>query len=211
MQCCGGELPCSPSQACCGGGLFCDGSDQCVCFPASATVLAADGRRLTMAQLRSGDRVLSVGWDGRPRFEEVYFWNHRNPESTGSFATVQVAAPGGGSTPAATHTLQLSYTHYMPAGQDASGACAALAAATGSEGGVEPVHQSAWTLAAQVGFGVRWWLSWAARHHLHMFQAQLCSQPASASMPPTLHAFAHGDACSWLTCMQSPRAFSCRS
>jgi hypothetical protein len=42
-----------------------------VCFPSHATVQAADGRSLAMRDLRTGDRVLAVGWDGKPRYEEV--------------------------------------------------------------------------------------------------------------------------------------------
>jgi hypothetical protein len=41
------------------------------CFPGHATVQTADGRRLAMRDLRTGDRVLAVGWDGKPRYQEV--------------------------------------------------------------------------------------------------------------------------------------------
>jgi hypothetical protein len=74
MQCAEGEAPCTSGQGCCNAGNYCGtGTDvgQCVCFPASATVTAADGRTVAMPDLRSGDRVLSVGWDGRPVYREV--------------------------------------------------------------------------------------------------------------------------------------------
>jgi hypothetical protein len=123
-----------------------------------------DGRTLPMSDLRSGDRVLAVGWDGRRRYEEVYFWNHRNPAGMGNFATLVVAEPGGG----ATHRLQLSHTHYLAAGEDPSGACAALAqaVASGEEGGLASV-QAAWTLAAGR-------LNWQRDHFM--------------ALPPSVHA-----------------------
>jgi hypothetical protein len=82
-----------------------------------------------------------------PRLQ-IYFWTHMNHHTTGSYATLTVADPGAA---AATRRLQLSYTHYLPAGSDGSGACTALAAAAASAGSAELEHaQSAWTLASQV-------------------------------------------------------------
>ena len=40
-----------------------------VCFPSSATVQTADRGQVAMPDLRPGDRVLSVGWDGRPQYQ----------------------------------------------------------------------------------------------------------------------------------------------
>ena len=77
---------------------------------------------------------------------QVYFWNHIDPAARGSFATLTVLDGVSGS--GAIRRLQLSYTHYLPASQDPSGACGALAAAglAGDECGA----QAAWQLAAQV-------------------------------------------------------------
>ncbi|CAB1322387.1 unnamed protein product [Coregonus sp. 'balchen'] len=51
------------------------------CFPAHATVLASDGTRKTMAELRLGDRVLAVDAAGRPTFSEVLLWLDRRSGS----------------------------------------------------------------------------------------------------------------------------------
>ena len=74
MQCAVGSEPCAPEQGCCTDGNYCGigpNAGQCVCFPASATVTTADGRTVAMPDLRTGDRVLAVGWDGRPVYREV--------------------------------------------------------------------------------------------------------------------------------------------
>ena len=54
----------------------------------------------------------------------------------------------GGGSAGATRRLQLSYTHYLPASQDPSGSCGALAAA--GLDGADSGAQATWRLAAQV-------------------------------------------------------------
>ena len=78
---------------------------------------------------------------------QVYFWNHIDPAARGSFATLTVLDGVSGS--GAIRRLQLSYTHYLPASQDPSGACGVLAA--GGLDGTDSGAQAVWQLAAQVG------------------------------------------------------------
>ncbi|KAL4428529.1 hypothetical protein ABPG75_002618 [Micractinium tetrahymenae] len=120
-----------------------------VCFPAHATVSTADGRTLRMSELRTGDSVLSVDWQGRLTYEEVFYWSHWEPPAVGLFTAVAVQEAGAGGT---LRQLHLGETHYLPASRDASGACSALAAASAPGGGNSSVLASlhmAWSRAAQ--------------------------------------------------------------
>jgi hypothetical protein len=92
---------------------------------------------------------------------QVYFWNHIDPAARGSFATLTVLDGVSGS--GAIRRLQLSYTHYLPASQDPSGACGALVAAglAGDEYGA----QAAWQLAAQVGAPRTWQAVQSSNRH----------------------------------------------
>lgn len=128
-----------------------------------------------MLDLRTGDRVLAVGWDGKLAFKEIYFWQHVDFSKVGTYATVRLLSAAGGRR----HQLQLSSSHFMPAGHDRSGACSALAAAessssssgsascSGSSGsaGAGAEVQAAWACAAQK-------LQWQ-RDHSMMLPPQL--------------------------------------
>ncbi|KAL4420854.1 hypothetical protein ABPG75_010510 [Micractinium tetrahymenae] len=129
------------------------------CFPGHATVVTADGSTKAMAELRSGDRVQAVDWAGRLTFEEIYYWQHVEPSTVASYATIAVVDASGSQ-----RSLQLSTTHYLPTGQDPSGACAALAAAStaGTAGSLLP----SWSVAALH-------LSWSEHHMM--------------SLPPAVH------------------------
>ncbi|KAL4420294.1 hypothetical protein ABPG77_001384 [Micractinium sp. CCAP 211/92] len=116
-----------------------------VCFPAHATVSLAGGRTMPMPDLRTGDSVLSVDWQGRLTYAEVFYWSHWDPQATGLYTTVvaQEAGPAG-----VVRRLQLGQTHYLPAGRDVSGACAALAAAGGNST-TQPALAAAWSEASK--------------------------------------------------------------
>lgn len=111
-----------------------------------------------MTELRHGDRVLAVGWDGQLAYEEVYFFSHRDPAMMAPYKTLTMLEAFGYNK--RTLQLQLSATHYLPVSEDASGACAALASAAAS-GPAEPAVHSSWSLAAQK-------LSWAKDHAMMM-------------------------------------------
>ena len=82
---------------------------------------------------------------------QVYFWNHIDAAARGTFATLTVLdGQGSISGSVTTRRLQLSYTHYLPASQDPSGACGALAAAGPNDGVSSLEAQAAWQLAAKV-------------------------------------------------------------
>ena len=94
-----------------------------------------------MPDLRHGDRVLSVGWDGALEFSEVYLFNRIDPAALGSYHTVVVAGPDRD---ASKRRLQLSEFHYMPVGRQ-TGACTALAAAPHDD-----ALMAAWSAVVQV-------------------------------------------------------------
>ncbi|KAL4439901.1 hypothetical protein ABPG75_002902 [Micractinium tetrahymenae] len=135
-----------------------------VCFPAHATVSSADGRTVAMADLRTGDSVLSVDWQGRLTHEEVFYWSHWDPSTRGLFTAVTVQGAGVAGT--ARRNIQLGETHYLPVRRDASGACSALAAASAAGGNSSalPAATMAWSQAAQA-------LSWD--RHIMLMPPQL--------------------------------------
>ncbi len=60
-----------------------------ICFPADSTVLV-EGRGLTrMDALEVGDRVLTAGDDGTVRFEDIFFFSHRDRHTTSVFLLVR--------------------------------------------------------------------------------------------------------------------------
>lgn len=80
---------------------------------------------------------------------QVFYWSHWEPALLGVFTTVTLQGPGD--TPGL-QQLQLSRTHFLPVSKDASGACAALAAASASGGNASTLAPlaMAWTAASEV-------------------------------------------------------------
>ena len=80
-------------------------------------------------------------------FAQVFYWSHWDPHALGLYTTVSVQEASG-----ALRQLQLGQTHYLPAGGDASGACAALAAtAAVGNSTAQPALAAAWSEASKVG------------------------------------------------------------
>ncbi|KAL4428530.1 hypothetical protein ABPG75_002619 [Micractinium tetrahymenae] len=129
-----------------------------VCFPSSATVETQDRGRVAMPDLRPGDRVLSVGYDGRLSYQEVYMFSRFDPSALGAYKVVTAVGAG----PAVqARTLKLSPFHYMAASREVSPACAALAAGAIGGNGADAGLQAAWTAAAQE-------LDWAREHVMRL-------------------------------------------
>ena len=77
--------------------------------------------------------------------QEIHLISHRDPAATALYHTVEALDASG-----EPQKMQLSGIHYLPAARDATGACAALAAA-GAGGSADALH--AWSLAALVSEG----------------------------------------------------------
>ncbi len=53
------------------------------------------GRGATrMAELETGDRVLSIAKDGTPFYDPIYFWGHRDNAMLSRSVALDVCAPG---------------------------------------------------------------------------------------------------------------------
>ncbi|GBF88859.1 hypothetical protein Rsub_01358 [Raphidocelis subcapitata] len=75
------------------------------CFPAAATVQLEGGQSKRMDQLAVGDRVLALASDGALKYEDVYFFGHRDAASDAAF--VRLGLDGGAE-------LLLTPDHFVP-------------------------------------------------------------------------------------------------
>ncbi|GBF88795.1 hypothetical protein Rsub_01696 [Raphidocelis subcapitata] len=94
---------CAPLSNCGGGKGAADGGSGC--FPARATVQLPGGRTKRMEELRVGDRVLALASDGTLKYEDVYFFGHRDAASDAAF--VRLGLDGGAA-------LELTPDHFVP-------------------------------------------------------------------------------------------------
>ncbi|CAL8466183.1 g5719 [Coccomyxa elongata] len=81
------------------------------CFPSSTVVTVAGRGATRMTELKTGDRVLSVAKDGKPFYDPICFWGHRDGVTMSHFVALDVSAPGRRQA-----TISLSPRHFLPVG-----------------------------------------------------------------------------------------------
>ena len=81
------------------------------CFPASASVIMANGSTKHLSMLEDGDRILAVGADGGVITDTVSLFSLRHPGESVTFTRLTTSSVGGNA------TLTLTPGHYLPEGQ----------------------------------------------------------------------------------------------
>jgi hypothetical protein len=104
------------------------------CFPASATVVKADGSTVAITDLEIGDSVLTVDSAGKPAFSPVYLWGHRDSEIEAPFYELTTASG----------SITLSREHYVYVSEGGVGSD--IQAATTLSPDLVKVGQGLWTV-----------------------------------------------------------------
>ena len=109
------------------------------CFPASASVRLESGVTRSMAELSVGDRVLTVDSDGRPRYDTVITFIHRQPHLLTAFTALATVAG---------HRLVATGDHLVFTSRDQSAASFGDAARPSFAAHVQPGNDSVYVSVA---------------------------------------------------------------